>query len=185
VRVRRCAPRSRAQPSCWPRSGEVAPERLVGPSQLRFDSLDFRLPPRALGVELGEGFGDRLAHHVLLGETALELAEDRLLELRGRQAIGVAALSPVALPREADVVRVASAVAVGGGADVALAAARALNQPREQVVALVRAPKRRVLAALAKQVSCPLEEAGGNERLVRRRIVAPAEDYERARDVRP
>jgi len=61
--------------------GEVAIERVVGPSSLRLDSPELGLAAGALGVELGERVGDRLAHHVLLGEDALELAEDRLLEL--------------------------------------------------------------------------------------------------------
>jgi hypothetical protein len=81
----------------------------------------------------------------------------------------------VALAREADVVGVAPAVAVGGGADVGLAAAGALDQPGEQVVASVGAPKRGVLTALAQKLRRSLEQRGVDQRLVQSGVVAPAE----------
>ncbi len=72
---------------------------------------------------------------------------------------------------------------MGSGADVALAAARALDEPGEQVVGVVRAPKRGVLAAFAKDLAGAIEEVLADQRLVRRWVVATAE--EDLADVRP
>jgi hypothetical protein len=132
-------------------SAEVALERGVRLADLGVDSLQLGFSLRALLVELGECFPDRVADDRFLLEDCDESLKDRVVEPLGGQPVGVAALLAVALAGEADVVGVAPAV--GGGADVALAAAPAADQAGEQVVRLVRAPQRRILAALLR-IAC-------------------------------
>ena len=116
---------------------EVAIERLAGTAQVAVDPLQLCQPLRLLGVDLCEGFGDRLADQRLLVEHGEELFEDRLLQLVCRQPVGFTHFLSVALAREAHVVAVAPTVAVCGGAEVLLAATRALDQAGEQVFGLV------------------------------------------------
>ncbi len=77
---------------------------------------------------------------------------------------------------EADVVAVETAVAVGGGADVALAAAVAAEKPGEQVVGLVGAARLGVVAALVHHLLCAVEGAEVDQRFVRAGVVRAAEE---------
>lgn len=70
-----------------------------------------------------------------------------MVELVGGKSLGVAGAGAVAVAGEAGVVAVPVAVAVGGAADEAGAAARAGDEPGEQVLGAVAGPLRVVLAA--------------------------------------
>ncbi len=80
------------------------------------------------------------------------------------------------LAREADVIRVPASVAVRRSPDVALVAAHAAHESGQQVVALVRAPKRGVVASLGEDRLRALEGLPLDQRLMRRRVVAPTEE---------
>ncbi|HWM64651.1 MAG TPA: hypothetical protein VNP96_11765 [Solirubrobacterales bacterium] len=137
---------------------EVALKRLGGAAPLGVDPLQLRLALGATRVQLGEGLGDRLAHHRFTFEHGEKLTEDRLLQLVGGKPFSFARLLAVALAREAHVVAVATAVAVGRSTQVALAAVGTLDEPGQQVLGLVGAAQRDVLAAFPKDLLNALEE---------------------------
>ncbi|HEX3609247.1 MAG TPA: hypothetical protein VHU14_06230 [Solirubrobacterales bacterium] len=154
---------------------EVAVKRLAGAAQIAVDPLQLSHPLRLLGVDLGEGFGDRLANQRLLFEHGEELLENRLLQLVSGKPIGFAHFLSVALAGEAHVVAVTPAVAVRRRAEVLLAAAGALDQPGEQVRGLVGSAQRLVLGAAPQNLLGAVEEHLLDQRLVRCRVLLAPE----------
>ena len=79
---------------------EVPVERPVDAMQLALYPLDLGLALRALRVELGERFLDRLSNERLLLQHRREALQDGVVEFLRRKAVGVACLLPIAVDQD-------------------------------------------------------------------------------------
>ncbi|MDA8288370.1 MAG: hypothetical protein M0014_07930 [Actinomycetota bacterium] len=114
---------------------EVSLNGFFGLGQLDLDNFQFVLVLAAFGSGTSEAGGERGVEEVVAGDGAQQRAADFAFELVGGEPFGWTGGGAVAVAGEAGVVAVAVLVAVRGGADVALAAVSAGDEPGKQVVA--------------------------------------------------
>nr|WP_262324442.1 hypothetical protein [Acidiferrimicrobium sp. IK] len=114
---------------------EVPLDGFFGLGQLGIDDAQLVLVLSAFGPGTSEAGGERSVEEVVTRDGAQQRAAHFAFELVGGEPLGGAGGGAVAVAGEAGVVAVAVLVAVRGGADVALAAVSAGDEPGKQVVA--------------------------------------------------
>jgi hypothetical protein len=120
--------------------------------------------------------GERAFEDVVSGVGVEEPVEHDPVEFLSRDPVGSALGNAVAVPGEAGVVAVPVLVAVGGAADEAGTAARASDESGEQVVGAVGGTSGLVLPAGDQNLLGGVERLQVNERFVRCRVEALAEE---------